>query len=144
MTRRPFVKVPAADRNDILDVIGAYTVLYDENRIDELTELFADNVLVEPNLGPDGPAPVQGKNKARDFYETARNQAREEGTQTRHYSTNPLFLSFDGSRCELRANMLYAEFGESAQLKLVGHYRFGLRKHGDEWFIELVSLNYDI
>lgn len=142
---RPYIRIGEPDRSDILDLISAYTWLFDEERIDELVQLFTEDGVVRPNFGPDLPEQVAGVADIRDFYGQARRLDRENGLQIRHFSTNPLFSSRSGDNVEVSTNMLFAHFGNgNTQVQLIGRYHFSVTKRAGQWFIQQVSLGYDL
>jgi len=104
-----YVHVGYDDRSAIIDLISAYTRLYDDAEMDEFSTLFADDVVVYPNFGSAMPERVLGKEAVVGFYAAAHKQARDAGIRTRHFSTNHLFKALAPSAAEVVAGMLYAE-----------------------------------
>ncbi len=142
---RPYISIGEPDRSEILDLVSAYTWLFDEERIDELARLFTEDAVVMPNFGPDLPEQVVGVADIRDFYGQARRLDRENGLQIRHFSTNPLFSSRSGDDVEVSTNMLFTHFGNgNTQVQLIGRYHFSVTKRDGQWFIQKVSLAYDL
>lgn len=142
---RTYVQVGDDDRSNIIDLVSAYTRLYDEGQMDEFVSLFAEDVVVHPNFGSAMPEKVQGKNAVESFYRAARKQAHDAGTHPRHFSTNHLFTAFAKTHADIVVGMLYAEFANGrAELKFIGKYQFSVAQGADGWRIKAVSIKYDL
>ncbi|MCK9467874.1 MAG: nuclear transport factor 2 family protein [Porticoccaceae bacterium] len=147
MSQRNYVVVPESDRAAILDLISAYTRFFDDMAMDEMAQLFTQDVRILPNLGPALPEVIEGRGAVRDFYTAARQQTADSGLQPRHFSTNPLFSESSATAARLSINMLYSEFDQASRataVKLAGRYSFAVKKVDGEWFIEEVSIGYDL
>lgn len=137
------ITVPEPDRSAILDVVSAYTVMYDEDQAADMATLFTEDVVVNMAIGGQSPPPIHGLQPAVAMYVEARKAVSAAGKQCRHFSTNPLFLQRDADAARVRVNMLYTEKGTELAPALAGSYTFALRRDGGRWRLAEVSMNYD-
>ncbi|MEQ8233618.1 MAG: nuclear transport factor 2 family protein [Gammaproteobacteria bacterium] len=98
----------AGDRQEILDLISAYSYNYDLNDIPAWLSLFTEDAVWAWYAGPDQTLAVllDGRQELEDFVAPRRANLAQQGVQMRHYQTNTTFTSFERRRATAKTIVL--------------------------------------
>lgn len=117
---------PDAVRQDLLDLISAYSYTYDSKDIVRWLGLFEDDA-VWAWYGPDGNLVLElnGTDEMRTFFEPRLVGLAQQGIQTRHFQTNTVLTEFKGNMAKTRTIVLISwqyETEVAPRLVHTGHY----------------------
>lgn len=98
----------AAARQDILDLISAYSYTYDAKDVSGWLDLFTADALWAWYAGPQHTQAVRldGKQAIDDFFRPRLIGLGQQGIQSRHFQTNTVFTSFNGREATAKTYVL--------------------------------------
>ncbi len=138
-----------AARQDILDVISAYSYTYDSKDVVRWLDLFTKDA-IWAWYGPNQNLVVQlnGTAEMKAFFEPRLIGLEQQGIQTRHYQTNTVFTEFKGNRAKTRTLILvtWQYAGEATPRPVhTGYYEdtFVRTKHGWKFKERVIFVDHD-
>jgi hypothetical protein len=105
------MSISSDDRAAILDLISMYAYTFDEDRIDEMVELFVDDAEWSICLaGSDTPALIASSNQERrQLFQEIRSGPNNEAGMPRHFQTNTILNRLSTDRIAARSMVVITQ-----------------------------------